>query len=161
MILNTHQTQKVFPQEATFLLFLVMGLLGSVTIAREHFVVVYQGYLSGPQAVLLGYLLAFSASFGLFNFYRRVEHYMAKIRNYSRLFWWLYALCIAMPFVCSRISILKNIEGLCLILTIGIVIIYGHIFYSRLKVGIRVQGDSVTEKNRVKSDKTGKRRNNF
>ena len=134
MISNTHQAQRAFPQEVIFLLFLVMGLLGSVTIAREHFVVVYQGFLSGQQAVLLGYFLAFSASFGLFNFYRRVDRYMAKIRNYSRLFWWFYALCIAIPFVCSRISVLKNIEGLCLILTIAIIIIYGHIFYSRLKV---------------------------
>jgi hypothetical protein len=116
-----------------WLVFLVMGFLGSLTIAREDIVILYQGRVSGQHAVAIGYLLAGIASVGLYNCYRAMQAKMAHMRTVSRCFWLGYALFMALPFVFDRIVFLQPAEGILLVGSAVLVGVFGHIFYSKIK----------------------------
>ncbi len=121
------------PREEMWLVFLVMGFLGSLTIASEDIVIVYQGRVSGQHAVTIGYLLAGIASAGLYNYYRAMKARMSEMRIFSRMFWLVYALCMALPFVFDRITLYQPVKGILLVASVVFVGIFGHVFYSKIK----------------------------
>jgi hypothetical protein len=130
---TTDSEKRSFPREDMWLVFLAMGFLGALTIAREDIKVVYQGRISGKQAVAVGYLMASCASIGLFTYYRALREWMDKLPTFSRLFWCGYAACMALPFVFNRLALFQPLEGV-LLLVSGVTIgVLGHLFYSRLK----------------------------
>jgi len=131
--MKTNNQKSVFPKEEMWLLFLVMGFLGAVTIAREDFVLVYQGRISGQHAVMIGYLLAGLASIGLFICYRGMQKSMKNIPKLSRLFWIVYAVCMALPSIFDRLELHQPAEGVLLFSSFVAVAIFGHHFYSTLR----------------------------
>ena len=130
--MKTNNEKSAFPKEEMWLVFLVMGFLGALTIAREDFILVYQGRVSGQHAVAIGYLLAGMASVGLFKSYKAFQKSMEKIPKFSKVFWTVYASCMALPFVFNRLELPQPVEGVLLVCSVVAIGILGHIFYSRL-----------------------------
>lgn len=133
--MKTNNDKSVFPKEEMWLVFLMMGFLGALTIAREDFILVYQGRVSGQHAVVIGYLLAGMASVGLFKYYKVFQKPMEKIPRFSKVFWTVYASCMALPFVFNRLELLQPIEGILLVFPAVAIMALGHNFYSNLKSG--------------------------
>lgn len=131
--MSINGNKKILPTEEMWLVFLMMGYLGSLTIAREDFILVYQGRISGQHAVVIGYLLAGLASVGLLKFYKAFQKPMEKIPRFSKVFWMAYVFCMALPFIFDRLELLQPAEGLLLVFPVVAIGILGHIFYSRLK----------------------------
>jgi len=123
-----------------WLIFLMMGFLGALTIAHENFILVYQGEISGQHAVAIGYLLAGIASTGLFICYRGMQKSPGEIPKLSRLFWIIYAVCMALPFVFDRLKLPQPAEGVLLVLSGIVIFVLGHHFYSTLKKGSPIRG---------------------
>ena len=136
--MKTNIKKSVFPKEEMWLIFLVIGFLGALTIAHENFILVYQGEISGQHAMAIGYLLAGIASIGLFICYRGMQKSMGEIPKLSRLFWIVYAVCMALPFVFDRLKLPQPAEGVLLTLSLVSVSVFGHYFYSTLR---KVEGD--------------------
>lgn len=131
--MKPNHVKNVFPREEMWLVFLIMGFLGALTIAREDFILVYQGRISGQHAVAIGYLLAGMASVGLFKSYKAFQKPMEKIPRFSKVFWTVYACCMALPFVFDRLELPQPAEGILLVCPVVVIGILGHILYSRLK----------------------------
>jgi len=131
--MKTNNDKSVFPKEEMWLVFLMMGFLGALTIAREDFILVYQGRISGQHAVAIGYLLAGMASVGLFKSYKAFQKPMEKIPRFSKIFWAVYASCMALPFVFDRLELPQPTEGILLVCPAVAIMALGHNFYSKLR----------------------------
>ncbi len=133
--MKINSEKNVFPTEVMWLWFLIMGLLGALTIARESFILAYLGKITGQHAVVIGYLLAGMASIGLFKCYRASQKSMEKFPKFFRLFWAVYATSMTLSFIFERLELPQPAHGILLIFLAATIAAFGHNFYCKLKKG--------------------------
>ena len=132
---NIRNENQKLPREDFLLFALVSGLLGSLTIAREHIGNFYYE-CSGSQAVLIGYIIGFAAWYGIYYYFRSA---MPVIRVRKWLFAGfsaLYALCVAVPFglealPSSRVGVVVFVG------TSLVVLVLGHMFHLEVRRGFQ------------------------
>lgn len=137
---NRRNENRKSPREDFLLFALVSGLLGSLTIAREHIGNFYYE-CSGSQAVLIGYIIGFAAWYGIYCYFRSA---MPVIRVRKWLFAGfsaLYALCVAVPFGLEALP--SSRAGVAAFVgTSVIVLVLGHVFHMEVRKGLQGAGQN-------------------